>query len=120
MLIKTRVLDESLDAVFEAHTEISAPNLIEIARSREALALSKGQDWTADAIPVFGKMLIDLTRSGALGSEVDSAAIQVAMAAWLHDSIYCGLDADTFERSDLEFTMLQDGTVRYDRRPAVA
>lgn len=120
MLIKTRVLDESLNTVFQAQTEISARNLIEVAESREALARSKGPDWTADAIPVFGKMLIVLTRSGTLGSEVDNAAIQVAMAAWLHDSIYCGLDADTFERSFLEFTMLQDGTVKYDRRPAAA
>jgi hypothetical protein len=120
MLIKTRVLDESLNAVFQAHTKISAHNLIEVAKSREALARSKGPTWAADAIPVFGKMLINLTRSETLGDEVDNAAIQVAMAAWLYDSIYCGLDADTFARSDLQFTMLPDGTVEYKRLPAAS
>ena len=118
MLIKTRVLDKSLQTVFQAHTEISAENLIEVARSREALVRSKGANWAADAIPVFGKRLIDLMRSQTLGDEVDNAAIQVAMAAWLYDSIYGGLDADTFVRSDLQFTMRPDGAVEYTRLPA--
>lgn len=117
MLIKTRVLDESLNTVFQAHTEISARNLIEVAKSREALARSKGPNWAADAIPVFGEKLIVLMRSATLGDEVDNAAIQVAMAAWLYDSIYCGLDADTFASSDLQFTMLAGGAVEYKRMP---
>ena len=118
MFIKTRVLDESLNTVFQAHTEISAHNLIEVATSREGLARSKGPSWAADAIPVFGKRLIALMRSATLGEEVDNAAIQVAMAAWLYDSIYGGVDADTFARSDLQFTMLPDGAVEYKRLPA--
>ena len=120
MLIKTQVLDESLNTVFQAHTEINARNLVELAKSRETMARSKEPDWTADAIPVFGKMLIALMRSATLGDEVDHAAIQAAMAAWLSDSIYGGFDEDTFARSDLEFTMLQDGAVMYKRRPAAA
>ena len=90
MLIKTRVLDESLNTVFQAHTKISVHNLIEVAKSRDALARSKGPSWAADAIPVFGKMLINLMRLETLGDEVDNAAIQVAMAAWLYDSITVG------------------------------
>jgi hypothetical protein len=119
MLIKTCVLDESLNTVFQAHTEISAHNLIEIAKSREALVRSKGRSWAADAIPVFGMKLISLMRSATLGVEVDDAAIQVAMAAWLFDSIYADLDADTFARSELQFTMLSNGAVEYKRQPAL-
>lgn len=118
MLIKIRVLDESLNTVFQAHTEISAHNLIEVAKSRAALARRNGPSWAADAVPVFGNMLINLMRSETLGDEVDNAAIQVAMAAWLYDSIYGALDADTFARSDLQFTMLPDGAVEYKRLPA--
>ncbi len=120
MLIKTRVLDESLNTVFQAHTTINARNLIEMTKPREALARSKGPEWTAGAIPVFGKLLVDLMRSATLGDDVDDAAIHVAMAAWLHDSVYGGLDADTFASSDLEFTMLPGGAVKYDRHPAAA
>lgn len=120
MLITTRVLDKSLNSVFQAHTEIDARNLVTVAKSREELARSKGPDWTAGAIPVFGKKLIDVMRTAALGDEIDRAAIDVAMAAWLFDSAYGGLNEEAFIQCDLEFTMLQDGTVKYDRRPGSA
>ena len=89
-------------------------------RRGEPLWALDGPDWTAGAIPVFGKKLIDMMRTAALGDEIDRAAIDVAMAAWLFDSAYGGLNEEAFIQCDLEFTMLQDGTVKYDRRPGSA
>jgi hypothetical protein len=118
MLIKTKVLNEFLSPVFEGQTKINANELVRIAKSREEIARSKGAEWAAGAIPFFGQELINTMKKGELGAALDKAAIEVAMVAWLFDSIYAGVDTETFIASDLNFTMTHDGIVRYDRAPA--
>lgn len=103
ILIRTRVLDDNWERIFEADTRINAERLIQIAKSRESLARRKGMEWTAGAVPFFGTELIRAMKAEELGPAIDDAAIQVAMAAWLLDSIYGGLDADTFMGSTLQF-----------------
>jgi hypothetical protein len=117
MQVKTRVLDETGQPVFQGHTKINAQNLILVAKSREAFVREKGEAWAADAIPVLGKELIKLMKTEQLGEVMDNAAITVAMAAWLNESVYCGLPADRFMASDLEFVMSHDGIVAYTRLP---
>lgn len=118
MFIKTRVLDEKWNPVFEAETEVDAIYLMLVSESREELVRSKGADWAAGAIPFFGQELINAMKSGQQGHPIEKAAIEVAMAAWLFDSIYGGLDAEAFVKSNLEFTMMPGGAVKYDRRPS--
>jgi len=118
ILIRTRVLDDNWERIFEADTRINAERLIQIARSREPLARRKGMEWTAGAVPFFGTELIRAMKAEELGPAIDDAAIQVAMAAWLLDSIYGGLDAHTFMGCTLQFTMLPGGAVEYTRLPA--
>ena len=117
MQVKTRVLDETGQPVFQGHTKINAQNLILVAKSREALVREKGAQWAADAIPVFGKELIKLMKTEQLGEVMDNAAMTVAMAAWLYESVYCQVPAALFMASDLEFVMSHDGIVAYTRLP---
>lgn len=112
------MLDDNWERIFEADTRINAERLIQIARSREPLARRKGMEWTAGAVPFFGTELIRAMKAEELGPAIDDAAIQVAMAAWLLDSIYGGLDANTFMGCTLQFTMLPGGAVEYTRLPA--
>ncbi len=119
MLIETRVLNEAQILVFHARTQIDALNLMILAESREDLVRQKGAIWAAGVIPFLGQELIKVMRSEQLGDAIDKAAIDVAMAAWLSESIYEGLDAETFVQSNLEFTMMPGGAVKYDRRPAI-
>ncbi len=109
ILIRTRVLDDNWERIFEADTRINGERLIQIAKSRESLARRKGMEWTAGAVPFFGTELIRAMKAEELGPAIDDAAIQVAMAAWLLDSIYGGLGADAFMGSTLQFTMLPGG-----------
>ena len=44
--------------------------------------------------------------------------MNAAMAAWLCDSIYDGVTAEAFIRSDIAFTILSNGAVKYERLPA--
>ena|ERR1035437_10161836 len=118
MIIKTKVLDDSFTPIFVAQTEIDALSLMTTAESREAFAREKGQAFTAGAIPYFGQELIKCMQAGKHGDSIENEAIQVAMVAWLHDSIYGGVTAESFVKSDLEFTMTLDGIVKYDRYPS--
>ncbi|SMG61528.1 hypothetical protein SAMN06265784_1232 [Paraburkholderia susongensis] len=82
-----------------------------VAESKEDLVREKGEEWAAGAIPFFGGELINVMKAGELGKAVDKAAIELAMAVWLFDSIYCGLSPEVFVKCDLDLTMWHDGTV---------
>lgn len=115
MLVKTVVLDSNMQEVFAHEMEINALRLMVAAESREEQARKKGAEWTSGAIPFFGGELINAIRGKHSADKVEQQAINVAMCAWLFDSIYCGVTAEAFAKSDLVFTMLPGGAVKYDR-----
>jgi hypothetical protein len=118
MRIETRVIDVSGRVAFEGATEVDALALMVMAESREDLARSKGRAFTEGAIPFFGAQLVEAARSGKGQAELEKAAIEVALVAWLVDSIYDGVGAEAFMKSNLRFTMYPGGAVKYDRMPA--
>src|SRR5262249_47517391 len=115
MLIKTIVLDKSCNPVFQSQVEVDALYLMIAAESREQLCREKGAEFTAGWIPFLGKELIKEMESGKRGDPIDYAAINIALAAWLFGSIYGGIDAEAFRKSDLEFTITHEGIVKYTR-----
>jgi hypothetical protein len=50
---------------------------------------------------------------------VSKAIIQMFMASWLFDSMYCGITAAHYLESDMEFTIAADGTVAHSRVPVL-
>jgi tRNA(fMet)-specific endonuclease VapC len=118
MRIETKVIGEAGDVVFQGQTEVDALALMVMAETRENLARSKGRAFTEGAIPFFGAQLVEAARSGKSEAEVGKEAMNVALAAWLADSIYGGVTAEAFMKSDLRFTMYPGGAVKYDRIPA--
>lgn len=115
MRIETQVVDEAGRLVFQGQTEVDALALMVMAETRENLAHSKGRAFTEGAIPFFGAQLVEVARSGKSQAEVENAALDVALAAWLADSIYGGVTAEAFMKSNLRFTMYPGGAVKYDR-----
>jgi len=118
MRIETQAVDEAGQLVFRGQTEVDALALMVMAETRESLARSKGRAFTEGAIPFFGAQLVEAARLGKGQAEVDKAAVDVALAAWLVDSIYGGVTAEVFMKSNLRFTMYPGGAVKYDRIPA--
>jgi hypothetical protein len=115
ILIETMVIDEAGQLAFDGLTEVDGLSLMVLAESREDLARSKGRGFTEGAIPFFASELVNVVRRGEPQEAVDKAAIDVALAAWLVDSIYGGVSAEAFLSSKLRFTMVPGGAVRYDR-----
>lgn len=101
-----------------AKTEVDALNLMIAAESREQIARDKGRVWTEGAVPFWAQEMVKAMESYKSRKELESHATNVAMAAWLSDSIYSGLTAEQFAGSDLVFTLLPNGAVKYDRVPA--
>ena len=115
MLIRTIVLDKTSSPVFRGKTEIDFDNLLTVAKTREELVRHKGSEWASNAVPAFARDLCEHLKSKDLGESLDKAAMNLALAAWLFDTIYRGLTIDDYVERELVFTIAHDGQVKFER-----
>lgn len=118
MLISVYSMDEAMQTRLVSETKVDALRLTIMAESREEEARKRGRTWTAGAVPFFAQELIAATNAKKSKDEIEMHAANAAMAAWLCDSIYDGVAAEAFTQSDIVFTLLPNGAVKYDRVPA--
>ena len=118
MLIRVYSMDEAMQTKLMGEAKVDALRLTIMAESREAEARKRGRDWTAGAVPFFAQELIAAAKTKKSKKEIEMHATNAAMAAWLCDSIYDGVTAEIFTQSDIVFTLLPNGAVKYDRVPA--
>lgn len=118
MLIRVYSMDEPMQAKLIGETKVEALRLTIMAESREKEARERGRAWTAGAVPFFAQELIAAAKTRKSTKEVEMHALNAAMAAWLCDSIYDGVTAEVFTQSNIVFTLLPSGAVKYDRVPA--
>lgn len=100
-----------------ATTQVDASRLMSAAAKRVREARDRGYAWTAGAVSFFAQELMTAIKTGKRTNAVEIQAANVAMAAWLCDSLYGNVSAEQFARSDLIFTFLADGSVEYQRIP---
>jgi hypothetical protein len=115
MNILLKALDDTGNLIFESCVAVDATTLIAVAEDRADLARAKGQSFTEGAIPFFAAELVQAAQRGEPEDELHKQSINVAMAAWLADSIYGGVSAADFVNLNLHFTLLPSGAVKYDR-----
>lgn len=118
MKVTTLVLNADGEPHFKSEDQFDIKNLIEIAKEREQNAREKGAEWTAGAVSFFGGEVVKAVNTGE-HDDVTKAIIQMLMAAWLFDSLYCGLTATHYLESDMRFTIAADGAVAHTRVDAV-
>jgi hypothetical protein len=116
MLLTTRVVAEARVA-YETTAEIDGPKLIATAQSRENLVRERGQEWTAGAITAFAQEFVEAAEQRYEEAEVGLLATNLAMTAWLNDSIFGGVTAEDFLQSHLIFTISGEDDVSYARVP---
>lgn len=119
MLIRVYNTDETMQTKLLGESKVDALRLTIMAESREAEARKRGRDWTAGAVPFFAQELMAAAKAKKSKKEIEMHAVNAAMAAWLCDSIYEGVTAEVFIQSDIVFTLLPNGAVKYDRVPAI-
>lgn len=118
MLIRVYSMNETMQTKLVGETKVDALRLTIMAESREEEARKRGRAWTAGAVPFFAQELIASAKAKKPIKEVEMHATNAAMAAWLCDSIYDSVTAEVFTQSDIVFTLLPNGVVKYDRVPA--
>lgn len=115
MNLHLKALNSDGKLIFEGRTTIDATHLIAVAESKVAFARSKGRVFTEGAVPFFAVELLNAAQQGANDDDLDRHSINVSLAAWLAESIYGGVNEDEFVNSNLHFTLLPSGAVKYDR-----
>ena len=115
MNLHLKALDSVGELIFESSFIIDAMHLITVAESKVPLARSTGRDLTEGAVPFFAAEFLNAAQRGADADELERLSINVSLAAWLADSIYGGVSEDEFVNSNLHFTLLANGAVKYDR-----
>jgi hypothetical protein len=118
MFISVYNMDQTMQTGLIIKTEVDALSLIIVAESREDEARNRGRAWTAGVVPFNAQELMSAAKMKKSIKEIERYAFSAAMAAWLCDSIYDGVPAEEFTQSDVVFTLLPDGAVKYDRVPA--
>jgi len=114
MKVTTLVLNTDGDPHFQSEDKFDIENLFGVAKTREQNARDKGAEWTAGAVTFFGSEVVKAVNTGEHG-DVSKAIIQMLMATWLFDSLYCGITAAHYLESDMKFTITADGAVAYTR-----
>lgn len=116
MKVTTLVLNKIGEPHFRSEDQFNIEELFEIAKPREQIFRSRGAELTAGAVTYFGSEVIKAVDSGE-HNDVTKAIIQLLMATWLFDSLYSGVTAALYLKSDMEFTIAADNTVVHTRVP---
>ncbi len=116
MKITTLVLNADGEPHFQSEDQFNIEELFEIAKTREQLSRDKGAEWTAGAVSFFGGEVVKAVNTGE-HNDVSKAIIDMLMAAWLFDSLYCDVTPAHYLESEIKFTIAVDGVVTHTRVP---
>lgn len=118
MQVVALVLNADGEPHFQTTQHFDADKLIRVAQDRVQLAREKGADWTAGAISFFGQQLVEAVKVGE-NHDVDVAVTNMVMAAWVFDSQFGGVTAETYRNASFRFVVADNGIVSHTRLPVV-
>lgn len=117
MVVHLKAMNSDGQLAFEAEVAVDPLMLMVAAESKEAVARENGRQFTEGAIPFWASEAFKAAKSGGSPDELHRLTLNVAMSAWLMASIYDQVPAEQFIRSNLHFTLLPGGAVKFDRIP---
>lgn len=113
MMISATILDASLAPVFEYHTEIDQLRLMILAESREDRVRQKGATWAEGGVAHFGKACVDkFNAAQEQAPDLEKELTDTVMALWLYQSLFMGIKAESFMKTNLDLRISPDGTVQ--------
>lgn len=116
MKVTTLVLNVEGEPHFESEDKINLENLFEVAKSKKENARSNGEEWTRGAISFFGSEVVTAVNTGE-HKDVTKAIYELVLVTWVYEEMYLGAKTDTFHKSDLHFTITNEGVVLQKRVP---
>lgn len=100
---------------YESRIEVDPLKLMILAESNEHVFLSKGRQFAEGAIPFWAAEAFKQALQGSSHDELHRITLNVAMSAWLVAKAFEGLKPEEFVRSNLHFTLLPSGAVKFSR-----
>jgi hypothetical protein len=112
MKVTTLVLNTDGEPYFQSEDQFNIENLFEMAKTREQIFRDSGAEWTVGAVTFYGGEVVKAVNTGE-HNDVSKAILEMLMATWLLDSLYCGISAANYLESNMKFTIAVDGTVAH-------
>jgi hypothetical protein len=119
MKVTTLVLNANDEPHFQGEDQIDLQNLFEVAKSKKQNARDKGEEWTRGAISFFGSKVVTAVNTGE-NKDVTQAIVELLLVTWVYEEMYLGATTDSFSKSDLHFTITNDGIVAQTKIPPTA
>lgn len=112
MLITIRFLDAAGNISFHDPFRLSSTTLFQTARQQGQHYRKKGVNWTLDALSWLGAQF---TASDTNRDDRERIVFEIALSAFLLDTLFGGIAPEAFLRSDLLVTIAPDGTTTFQR-----
>ena len=120
MRITTRFLDETGNTVFRYQSTTSSAVLFAQARAHAPRYRKQGVNWALNLLSERGAQFVSTIQAGNWQHEVEQAAVDLAVSAFLIDTLFGGIAPPEFACGDLLVTILDDHTTTFQRiRPAL-
>lgn len=116
MKVTTLVLNADGEPHFRSEDQFNIKNLIEFAKDKEQIYRDNGSEWAAGAVSFYVSEAFKAVNTGE-HHDFTKAIVNMLMATWLFDSLYCGLTTAHYLESDMEFTITAEGAVMHKRVP---
>ncbi|MGM3276039.1 hypothetical protein [Ralstonia sp. 24A2] len=115
MRLTIRFLDEAGNIVFRYQLATSSSALHQAARAHTLRYRKHGVNWALDFLSELGAQCALAIEAGNGQDEIAQSAVDIAMSAFLIDTLFGGIAPQAFLRGDLLITILDDHTTTFQR-----
>lgn len=117
MRITTRFLDEAGNIVFRSQSATSAAELLARARTHAPRYRKQGVNWALNLLSEHGAQFVSAIKASHWQDDIEQAAVDIAVSAFLIDTLFGGIAPQEFAGGDLLVTILDDHTTTFQRIP---
>jgi hypothetical protein len=115
MMIKTRVFDESGAARLRCCTEVAPASVMEAARSLKGAYHKMGIVRLFELLGTQGQGLVAVLSANVSGNRRTEILKEMAVSAFLIETLFGGVSPNTFLASDLSFVIAHDNAITFQK-----
>jgi hypothetical protein len=115
MMIKTRVFDEFGVAKLRCVAEVDSASVIETAQTLRGAYRQMGVVWLFALLGLQGEGLVELMRLNISDDRRTVILTEMAVSAFLIDTLFGGVSPRTFLACDLSFVIEHDNAITFQK-----
>jgi hypothetical protein len=115
MMIKTRVFDEFGAAKLRCCAEVASASVMDAARSLKSTYHEMGVVRLFELLSTQGQGLVAVLSANVSGYRRTEILNEMAVSAFLIDTLFGGVSPNTFLASDLSFVIAHDNAITFQK-----